>query len=101
MKFTTLIVAAAFALALPAGLATAQTATTPAPTATTTAEKVVKSTKRTGKRAAAKAKSVATTVKTRSEASLACSADANTKGLHGKDRRTFRKTCLAQKKLAS
>ena len=36
--------------------------------------------------------------KSRSVASRACSAEANAKGLHGKVRRSYRKTCLSTKR---
>ena len=99
MKFSSLIVAAALAFAVPASLAVAQTAatTTGQPAAKTTTTPTAKKVTKSVKTRTAKVKRPVTAAKARSEISLACSADANEKKLTGKPRRTFRKSCMAQK----
>ena len=47
---------------------------------------------------APKAAKVKAPAKPRSEASMACSKDADAKNLHGKARKTFRETCMKGKK---
>lgn len=117
MKLSTLIVAASMALALPLGIASAQTPVAPvapttgqkkAPAATTvTKTDTTTTTTRRARRVAAaktkvtKVKSTATSLVTRSANSLACSADATAKGLTGKKRKAFRRSCLAQKARAA
>lgn len=44
----------------------------------------------------AMAASAAKVAKVRSPESIACSQQADAKGLHGKDRKTFRSTCVSQ-----
>ncbi len=105
MKFSTLVTSTAMALVISAGAAFAQATPTapsstqpkPAAPATTaapspTATPSVKPMTRT-----AKVKKALKSGKARSEASLACSSEANTKNLHGKERKTFRKKCIAGK----
>ncbi len=77
MKFSSRAIAVTVASLMLAGSALAQTATTPAPAATAPAAKT----------APAKAKPERTAV------SLACSTQADAKGLHGNERRKFRSEC--------
>ena len=86
----TAIAAAALAFALTTVVSAqtppaASTATKPA--TTTTAPAVAAKPAKAPKVAKAPAKP-------KSEASIACSKDADTKGLHGKDRKKFRETCM-------
>jgi hypothetical protein len=84
MKFSSRAAIAAVASLMLIGAASAQTpAPTPAPaTQSTPAEKT-----------APAAKTGAATAKPRTEVSLECSKQADAKGLHGKERKTFRSTC--------
>ena len=77
----TAIAAAALAFALSTGVMAAEA---PAASTTTTAKP-------------AKVAKVKAPAKPRSEASMACSKDADAKGLHGKARKTFRETCMKGK----
>jgi hypothetical protein len=79
----TAIAAAALAFALSTG-AMAQTATDTTKSTTATTKTV-------------KAPKVKAPAKPRSEASMACSKDADAKNLHGKARKTFRETCMKGK----
>ena len=86
MKLSSLFAAAAVSTLLVAGPALAQTA----PAANTAAP------------AAAPADATAKkTQKPRSAASLQCSKDADGKGLHGKDRKSFMKECKKEAKAAA
>ncbi len=76
----TAIAAAALAFALSTGVM-AQTATTTTPSTTTKTMK------------APKAPKVKTAAKPKTEASMACSKQADEKKLHGKARETFRASC--------
>ena len=80
----TAIAAVAIAFALSTG-AMAEPAAGTATTTTTTTTKVKK------------AKAPKGPTKPRSEASMACSKDADAKNLHGKARKTFRETCMKGK----
>jgi invasion protein IalB len=75
MTFSSRVAATALVSLMLAGSAFAQTPAAPAPAAQTTAP------------AAKKAE------KPRTEASLECSKQADAKGLHGKERKTFRAEC--------
>jgi len=87
-----LVTAAAATLILGAGAATAQT-TAPAAKPTAAAPATAKP---------AKAKvSKAKAPKARSAESIACSAEADAKGLKGKDRKKFRNACLKKAKAAA
>ena len=102
MKLSTLVTSAAMAIVLSTGAVFAQAtptapttkpatppaATAPAPTATPSVKPTTRTTK---------ARKAVTSTKARSEASLACSSEANAKNLHGKPRKAFRKTCMAGK----
>jgi phosphate-selective porin len=79
MNFSSRVAIAAVASLMLVGAASAQT---PAP-ATTPATKS----------APADAAPAAKTAKPRTEVSLECSKQADAKGLHGKERKTFRSTC--------
>lgn len=83
----TAMAAAALAFALSTGVI-AQTATT-----TTPAKPAV-----TAPAPTTKAPKAAKVTKPKSEASMACSKDADAKNLHGKPRRTFREACMKGKK---
>ena len=76
-----LIAAIITAFCAGSGLAQTGPATTPTTTNPASAEKVVPKTKTTN------------TTKTRSSESIGCSEQADAKGLHGKERKTFRATC--------
>ncbi|HEX4767421.1 MAG TPA: PsiF family protein [Lichenihabitans sp.] len=83
------VIAAGFAVALGAGAAFAQTATpaapaAPAPAAAPAAPATPMAPMKKG-------------MKPRSAKSLACSADADKQGLHGKPRKTFMSKCKAGK----
>ena len=85
----TAIAAAALAFALTTAVSaqTPPAASTTKPAATTTAPAVTAK--------PAKAPKVAKVpAKPKSEASLACSKDADAKNLHGKERKTFRASCM-------
>jgi psiF repeat len=105
MKLSTLITSTAMALVISAGAAFAQatptapsstlpkpaapsTTVAPSPTATPSVKPVTRTTK---------VKKALKAGKARSEASLACSSEATAKNLHGKERKTFRKKCIAGK----
>jgi invasion protein IalB len=77
MKFSSRIAIAAVASLMLVGAASAQT---PAPATTPAAP-------------AATAAPAAKTAKARTDVSLECSKQADAKGLHGKERKTFRSTC--------
>jgi hypothetical protein len=82
------IAAAAAVLAFSACLASAQT-TAPAPTAPAATD-----TKKAATPKKAPAKKAAVPKKATTPAGIKCSADADAKGLHGKERRKFRATCI-------
>ena len=82
----TMIKTAIAAVAIAFALSTGAMAEPAAGTATTTTTTKVK-----------KAKAPKGPTKPRSEASMACSKDADAKNLHGKARKTFRETCMKGK----
>ena len=94
MKIST-FTSAALALVMSTGIALAQTAPTPPAQPSTTVQKIKKSKTVKKTKAAVKAQAA------RSAASIACSTEANSKGLHGKERKKFRKICLAGKAKAA
>ena len=79
------VIAAGFVVALGAGAASAQTATPAAPAAAAPAAP------------ATPAAPMKKEMKPRTAKSLACSADADKQGLHGKPRKTFMSKCKAGK----
>lgn len=83
----TAIAAAALAFALSTGAIAADQAAGTAAPAATTVKKV-------------KAPKVAKPAAPKSEASMACSKDADAKNLHGKERKKFRETCMKTAKTA-
>lgn len=87
MTITTRLAAAAFASLFLAGTALAQTPA-PAPKAKTEAATKTDTATQTEKKAEKKAQ------KPRSTESLACSKQADEKGLHGKERKKFRSECM-------
>ena len=95
MKLSNLITSAALALVLSAGAAMAQTTTAPA-----AKQPETKSATTTPATKTAKVKKAKKVKAARSAISLACSAEANAKNLHGLERVKFRRACKAQKKKA-
>ena len=95
MKLSNLITSAALALVLSAGAAMAQATTAPV-----TKQPETKSATTTPATKTAKVKKPKSAKAARSAISLACSAEANAKNLHGLERVKFRRTCKAQKKKA-
>lgn len=101
MKFSTFVTSAAMALVMSAGAVMAQTP--PAPTAKQPDTKMMneksmsdKSTPGMTMKKTKKMKMAKPAI-TRSANSMACSADADAKSLHGKARKTFRKSCMSGK----
>jgi hypothetical protein len=89
-KFTTKLVAAAAALAIGACAVAAQTTAPPPATATPKAASP----------APAEPKKGFVPKKATTPAGIKCSADADAKGLHGKERRKFRSACIREFKKA-
>jgi hypothetical protein len=92
-NFYTKLVAAAAALAISACVVSAQT-TAPAPAPATPAPKAATTAPTTPPKKAFVPKKATT------PAGIKCSADADAKGLHGKERRKFRSTCIREFKKA-
>lgn len=97
MKLSNLITSTALALVLSAGAAMAQATTAPVTKQPETKSATTAPATKTAKVKKPKKAKAATT---RSAISLACSAEANAKNLHGLERVKFRRTCKAQKKKA-
>lgn len=99
MKFTTLAMSTMVACVMSVGIASAQTTTTPMtkqPDAKSMPMDKSMDKSASSSRTMKKSKSMkmAKPAATRSAISMSCSADANAKGLHGKARKTFRKSCM-------